>query len=169
MDLLQVPSTTIPGVIYKLTIDENDRSAPVRCTCTGFTTNGYCKHIKFYKQLIAKKLYGNEFIEKVIKSFKKCYDFVEELCIQYPEVVGDYDRLDYISAMVLDAMGKHYTTETIHRNYRLLVNNSNGKIKETDQVQIRKEKTEEVMHNINKWAPSPSDFSFNQKILFGDE
>lgn len=171
MEVLQIPSTTISGVTYKLTIEpENNR---VTCTCQGFISHGYCKHIRAYKNLIRKKLYGEDFVIKVIKSFNNCYDFIKAVCKHYPECIGDYDTLDYVTSNILSAVGKHYTTETIHRNYRLLVNNpkvENDRIVEPDNVSLRKEKTEVVMHNINQWYPKDyADFKNGQTKIDGSE
>ena len=94
-------------------------------------------------------LYGDKFIKSVIKSFKECKGFVEELCQIYPECIGDYDKLDEISRMVLEAIGKHYKSETIHRSYRLLV--EEGTIIEPSDVTLRKQETEGIMHDINQW------------------
>lgn len=52
---------------------------------------------------------------------------------------------------MLDAIGKHYRTESIHRNYRLLIRNN--EIQEPTSVELRKEETEQIMHDIPKWAP----------------
>lgn len=83
------------------------------------------------------------------------------LCDQYPECKGDYDQLDFVSRQVLDGIGKHYATETIHRSYRKAV--ENGEILEPINHQIRKEKAETVMHDINKWSPTGfSDFKNGQ-------
>ena len=137
-------------MIYNLTIDTN--SNKVTCTCIGFLTHGYCKHTRIYKPLISKKLYGDPFIEHFIQSFNNCYDFVINLCDQYPECKGDYDILDNISKQVLEGIGKHYCTETIHRCYRKAV--ENREILEPINHQVRKEKTEQVMHDINRWSPT---------------
>lgn len=164
-DILQIPSTTRSGVKYNLTIDvDNNR---VKCSCTGFQSHGYCKHIRMYKTLINKKIYGDPFTQKVIQSFNNCYDFVVKLCEQFPECKGDYDELDDVSKAVLDALNKHYGTETIHRTYRLAV--KNGEILEPIQHQIRKEKTETVMHDINKWSKNNFiGFKTNQTSIDGD-
>ena len=117
----------------------------------GFTSHGYCKHTRMYKQRISKLLYGSDFTEKIINSFNSCYELVKEICNQYPECIGDYDRLDFYTSNILGAVGKHYATETIHRSYRLLV--ENGEITEPEAISIRKEKIEHVMHDINQWKP----------------
>jgi len=148
-EILQIPSTTKSGVFYKLTI--NPETNNVKCSCTGFQCHGYCKHTQIYKTRINKLLFGDPFIEKVISSFNNCYEFVRQLCTEYPETIGDYDKLDYYSQNILEGIDKHYGTETIHRAYRKLV--EDGEILEPTKHQIRKEKTEQIMHHINKWSP----------------
>jgi len=148
-EILQIPSTTRSGVTYNLTINTTENK--VTCTCTGFQSHGYCKHTRIYKQLINQKIYGDRFKTHLKTSFKNCYNFIIELCTLYPETIGDYDQLDTISKSVLDGINHHYKTETLHRAYRKAV--ENGEIIEPTHHQIRKEKSETVMHNINQWMP----------------
>jgi hypothetical protein len=66
------------------------------------------------------------------------------------------------------SLDKHYKTETIHRAYRLAV--ENGEITEPEHIQIRKEETEQVMHDIPQWGPKNIvDFSNGQTGLFKKE
>ena len=154
------------GVIYNITIDNEQNE--VRCNCTGFLTHGYCKHTRIYKRRIALSLYGNKFTEHIIRKFTNCYDFVIDLCEAFPECIGDYNQLDKLSTAVLDASGKHYATETIHRSYRLAIENE--EILEPINIRIRKEKTEHIMHDINQWAPkSFTGFNNNQSVLTPSE
>jgi len=61
-------------------------------------------------------------------------------------------------------MNKHYATETIHRAYRKAV--ENGEITEPITAQIRKEKSEHVMHDINKWSPAVyKNINSNQTLI----
>jgi len=53
---IKLMSTTDPEQSYIITVDRVHKL--VDCTCTGFRTHGYCKHIKFYKKII------QEFIKK---------------------------------------------------------------------------------------------------------
>ncbi len=123
----------------------------MKCACKGFYNYGWCHHTRDFKKLIAKILYGSDFVEKIIKNFNNCSDFIEELCDLYPECIGNYDQLDHYSSHLLGAVGKHYRTETIHRSYRLLV--ETGKIIEPESDVIRKEEAEHVMHDLPKWSP----------------
>jgi len=108
-----------------------------------------------------KILYGNDFKEKLITNFNNCYEFVGQLCDVYPEIIGNYDQLDVISKNILGAIGKHYRTESLHRAYRLLV--ENGEIKESMSDRLRKKETEGVMHDIPRWGPGMiADFESGQ-------
>lgn len=90
-----------------------------------------------------------------------------QLCDQYPDCKGDYNELDRISRLVLDGIGKHYATETIHRCYRKAVENQ--EILEPITHVIRKEKTETVMHDINKWSPNNyTSFTGTQTTIYGE-
>jgi len=152
-------------LIHDFTINKITKT--VKCTCESFIVRGWCHHTRDYKKLTAKILYGSEFVEKVINSFNNCYDFVKELCDLYPECIGNYDELDRHSNQILEAVGKHYRTESLHRNYRKLVEDE--KIIEPETDRIRKEETEKIMRDINVWSPTPSDGDYNQKILIGEE
>jgi len=164
-EILQIPSTTRSGVKYTLTIDTTHNN--VKCTCQGFQCHGYCKHTRMYRPLINQKLYGDPFKQKVITSFNNCYDFIINLCEQYPETKGDYNKLDQISKHVMEGLGIHYATETLHRSYRKAV--ENGEILEPITAQIRKEKTERVMHDINRWSPTSfKNIDSNQTLLVDD-
>jgi hypothetical protein len=154
---IDVPSTTQFDVVYTLVIDKKNKK--LSCSCPGFSIHGYCKHSRMYKPIISKVLYGSDFVEKVINSFNNCYDFVNNLCSVYPECIGDYDKLDYYAKVVLDGVGRHYKTETIHRSYRLLV--ANGEIVEPSNVVNRKERTEHVMSDINRWSSKRFVCGFN--------
>lgn len=162
---MKIPSSTRLGLIHDFII--NKIAKTVKCSCESFCIRGFCHHTRDFKKLTAKLLYGDDFVEKVINSFNNCYDFVNELCSLYPECIGNYDNLDHYSEQILDAVGKHYRTESLHRNYRKLV--ENGEIIEPETDQIRKEETERVMRDINLWSPNRSDGDYNQTRLVDEE
>ena len=164
--ILKIPSRSRIGIIHDFII--NKKTNNVRCTCESFKSHGYCGHTNIYKKITAQILYGAEFTAKIIQSFNNCYDFVIDLCNVFPECIADYDQLDKISESVLLSIDKHYKTETIHRSYRLAV--SNGEIIEPEHVQIRREKTEQIMHQLPKWNPgNVVNFSNGQTSLFKEE
>ena len=162
---MKIPSSSRLGLTHDFTINKITKT--VKCSCESFRTRGWCHHARDFKKLTAKILYGSDFVEKVINSFNNCYDFVKELCDLYPECIGNYDQLDHYSEQILDSVGKHYRTETLHRMYRKLVEDEEIIEPETDQ--IRKEETEKIMRDINLWSPTPSDIDYNQTKLIGEE
>jgi len=148
---LDIPSTTQIGITHRLTINEKQRT--VHCTCTGYQTHGYCHHTKFYKNLIKKLIYRVENKQKIIDSFNSCYELVDQICQEYPECIGDYKKLVprvWHNQDMLDM--PHYSSETITRSYRLLVENQ--EIQEPENIQIHKHEVEPVMHDLPKWKPT---------------
>lgn len=51
---IKLVSTSDINASYTIEVVKGSKS--VDCTCMGFQTHGYCKHIKFYKSLIKQFL-----------------------------------------------------------------------------------------------------------------
>ena len=162
-----IQSTTKPNVTYIFTINPHSERM-VFCSCPGFQSTGRCKHTEFYKNITAQLIKDNGFTEKVIRNFKSAEELVKDICEEDPDCIGNYNRLDE-NAKRLHELGKAklYQNTTLHRAFRLLV--AREEIEVPENVRIRRFKTEGIMHDINKWSPSPSDSDYNQSKLIEEE
>lgn len=160
MVVKQIASTSQPNLIHKVTIDLKNKY--VSCDCSGYQSHGRCKHIRFYRETISNLLYTQDLTPKIIHSFKKCEDLVINAVDENPEL-HDYKKL------VKNLEWSGYSPETITRSYRKAV--EKGEIFVPEEISIKRERTEQIMHDINKWNPGyrPVGFRNNQTALFNEE
>jgi len=136
--------TTTDNTTYTITI--NKKTKTVTCTCLGFQGYGRCKHIRIFKDMITKNLYNTEYIHNTIQNFKNCSELIQQLIDHNPMLMYSYNDL-------VEEVHKHrkYSCETITRSYRKL--KEQELITEPDDLSIKREATEHVMNDINKWSP----------------
>ena len=137
----------------------------VFCDCLAFGKHGRCGHIQFYNEFTFNLFYGNGFTEKFINSFKNCKELLEKILSSNPELTNDYGLLVEAIRKI-----KKYSPETITRGYRLLKRDPESTFYEPEEITIRREKAEHIMHDINQWdAKSFVSFNDNQSVLTPSE
>lgn len=155
---------------YDVKIDKTNNC--ISCNCLGFIRHGRCKHIRFYKSFIESVLYPiDKIAEGLLTNFKSIKKKVKYTLLEKPEILEEnkyHTLFGSVFTFFPETIGKE---TTIERAYRWLKAND----KEITALilvdtEIKTEKQEKIMHEINLWeAKSFIAFTNPQSQLIPDD
>ena len=160
--------------IYNVTIDKKHNH--VSCTCLGYQNHRRCKHIKFYKDYIERVMYSSpSLIINMIKNFKYIKGKVKYVLLEKPELLEVEPKKENYEEL-FETVGNYFPEikdkkTTIERTFRWLKSNDPEIIPLVPiEMQIKSEKQEQVMHDIDQWESSNvTSFAEKQTMLIEKE